>query len=146
MPFFRPRGIAVVGASQNPAKLGYGVASNLIRSGYQGAIHLVNPRGGFVQGRPLYPSVAAVPDPVDLAVLIVPAEATPQTLEACGQRGIRAAVVLSGGFREVGPDGARLEAECVRIAREHRIRLLGPNCVGVIDTHLPMDTTFLSAP
>ncbi|MDR7544674.1 MAG: acetate--CoA ligase family protein [Armatimonadota bacterium] len=146
LPFFRPRGIVLVGASHDPAKLGYGVASNLIQSGYQGAIHFVNPRGGELLGRPVYTHLAAVPDPVDLAVLIVPAPATPDALEACGRRGIRAAMVLAGGFREVGPDGARLEAECVRIARDHQMRLLGPNCVGVIDTHLPLNATFLSPP
>ncbi|RIK21046.1 MAG: acyl-CoA synthetase, partial [Anaerolineae bacterium] len=146
LPFFDPKGIAVIGASTAPAKLGFGVARNLAQSGYTGAIHFVNPRGGRLLGRPVYPDIAAVPDPVDLAMVIVPAPMVPDTLAGIGRRGIRAAVIASGGFRETGPEGAALEAECLRVAREHAIRLIGPNCVGLIDTHLPLDTTFLPPP
>ncbi|MDR7426134.1 MAG: acetate--CoA ligase family protein [Armatimonadota bacterium] len=146
LPFFRPRGVALVGASHDPGKLGHAVAANLVHCGYRGAVHLVNPRGGRLFDRPVYPHLAAVPDPVDLAVLIVPAAAVPDALRACASRGIRAAVVLSGGFREVGPEGQALEEECRRLAHELGIRLLGPNCVGLIDTHLPLDVTFLPPP
>ncbi|OFX30706.1 MAG: hypothetical protein A2Z07_12545 [Armatimonadetes bacterium RBG_16_67_12] len=145
-PFFRPRGVVVVGASHDPAKLGYGVASSVVSCGYPGAIHFVNPKGGRLFDRPVYPDVSLVPDPADLAVLIVPARAVPETLRACGMRGLRAAIIISGGFREVGEAGAAIEAECVRVAREHGMRLIGPNCVGLIDTHLPLDTTFLPPP
>lgn len=136
----------LVGASRDPSKLGYGVAQNLARCGFPGAVHFVNPRGGRLFDRPVYADLSLVPDPVDLAVLVIPAPAVPDTLRACGRRGVRAAVILSGGFRETGPAGAALEAECARIAREAGIRLLGPNCVGLIDTHLPLDTTFLPPP
>lgn len=146
VPFFNPAGIAVIGASTAPAKLGFGVARNLAQSGYTGAIHFVNPRGGRLLERPVYATIADVPDPVDLAVVIVPAPLVPETLAQVGRRGIRAAIVASGGFRETGPEGARLEQEVLRVAREHAIRLVGPNCVGFIDTHLPMDTTFLAPP
>jgi len=145
-PFFAPAGIVLVGASHEPGKLGYGVAFNLAHSGYPGALHFVNPRGGRLFDRPVYGDVGAVPDPVDLAVLIIPAPGVAEALRACGRRGIRAAIVLSGGFRETGPAGALLEAECLRAAREFEMRLLGPNCVGLIDTHLPVDTTFLPPP
>ncbi len=145
-PFFSPRGIAVVGASADPMKLGYGVARNLIQSQYTGAIHLVNPKGGTIMGRAVSPSLAEVPDPVDLAVLIVPAAAIPAALKDCGARGIRAAIIMAGGFREIGPAGAALEDEILRIARENRIRILGPNCIGLLDTHYPLDTTFLPPP
>jgi acetyltransferase len=144
--FFTPRGVAVVGASSNPAKLGHRLASNLVASGYGGAIHFVNPRGGECLGQAIYTHIADVPDPVDLAALLVPAEQTPTTLEACGQRGIGCVIILSGGFREVGPEGAGLEADCLRVARQYGMRLLGPNCVGVMDTHSPLDTTFLPPP
>ncbi len=143
MPFFRPRGVVVLGASHDPGKLGYGVAQNLARCGFPGEIHFVNPKGGRLLDRPVYPHISHVPDPADLAVLIVPAHAVSDALRACAGRGVRAAVILSGGFRESGPEGAALEAECARIARESGIRLIGPNCVGLIDTHLPLDTTFL---
>jgi acetyltransferase len=146
LPFFRPRGVVVIGASQDPSKLGYGVAQNLAGCGFNGAIHFVNPRGGRLFDRPVYAELDSVPDPLDLAVLIVPAAAVPDAMRACGRRGVRAAIVLSGGFREIGPEGAALEAECAAVARECGIRLLGPNCVGIIDTHLPLDVTFLPPP
>src|SRR3972149_5248256 len=142
IPFFRPRGVVLVGASHDPGKLGYGVAAKPVQSGYQGAIHFFNPQGGRPFDRPGHAALSPVPDPVDPAVLIIPAPPVPDALRACGRRGVRAAIVLSGGFREVGPEGTALEAECRRTARELGIRLLGPNCVGIIDTHLPLDTTF----
>src|SRR3990172_3647077 len=111
IPFFRPRGVVLVGASHDPGKLGYGVAANLVQSGYQGAIHFVNPKGGRLFDRPVHADLSLVPDPVDLAVLIIPAPTVPDALRACGRRGVRAAIVLSGGFREVGPGGTALEAE-----------------------------------
>jgi len=145
-PFFHPAGIAVIGASHDPVKLGFGVARNLTSSGYAGAIHLVNPRGGELMGRVTHRDLASVPDPVDLAVIVVPAAAVPGALAACGARGIHAAIIASGGFREVGAEGAALEAECGQLARELGIRLIGPNCIGLLDTHLPLDTTFLAPP
>ena len=143
---FAPKGVVVVGASRDPVKLGYGVARNLVISGYPGAIHLVNPRGGMLFDRPLYPDLAHVPDPVDLAVIMIPAASVPQALEDCGQRGIQYAIVGAGGFRETGEDGARLEERCLEVARQHGIRVLGPNCIGYLDTHLPIDTSFLPLP
>jgi acetyltransferase len=145
-PFFAPQGIAVIGASRHPDKLGYGLARNLIQSNFQGMIHFVNPRGGSLMGRPMYTSIAQVPDRVDLAVLLIPAQAVPETLLACGERGLRAAIIASGGFRETGAVGAGLEDECLEIARRYQMRLLGPNCIGLLDTHLPLDATFLPPP
>ncbi len=144
--FFNPRGVVVIGASTQPHKLGYGVARNLVASGYTGALHFVNPRGGSLFSRPLWPSLDDVPDPIDLAILVVPAAAAPATIRACGQRGIPAAVLISGGFREVGAEGAALEEAVAQAARETGIRLIGPNCIGLLDTHLPLDTTFLPPP
>lgn len=146
LPFFQPKGVVVVGASTSPEKLGYGAARNLVQSGYRGAIHFVSQKPGELFGRPLYTELAAVPDPVDLAVLIVPPHVTPQVIEQCGKRGIRAAIIVSAGFRETGAEGAALEEQCLEAARAHGVRLLGPNCIGVIDTHLPLDTTFLQPP
>ena len=145
-PFFSPRGVAIVGASHDPTKLGYGLSRNLVQSGYRGAIHFVNIKGGSLMGRPVWARLSEVPDPVDLAVLLIPAAAIPGAILECAGRGVRAAIIAAGGFRETGPAGAALEAECLRIAKEHGIRLLGPNCIGLLDTHLPLDTTFLSPP
>jgi acetate---CoA ligase (ADP-forming) len=144
--FFNPRGVAIVGASSDASKLGYAVARNLIQSGYPGIVHLVNPKGGVVFEHSLYASVANIPEPVDLAIVIVPASAAAQSLRELGLRGIRAAILTSGGFREAGPQGARLEAEVMQVCKEFGIRLIGPNCVGLLDTHLPLDTTFLPQP
>jgi acetyl coenzyme A synthetase (ADP forming)-like protein len=145
-PFFAPKGVVIIGASSDPTKLGYGLSRNLIQSHYQGAIHFVNPKGGILLGRPVYAQIADVPDPVDLATVLIPAPYVPAALEECGQRGIPAAIIGAGGFREVNPEGAALEEECLRIAKKYGIRLLGPNCVGLLDTHLPIDTTFLPPP
>lgn len=145
-PFFAPHGVVVIGVSQNPEKLGYGIAQNLMRSGYSGDIHFVNPKGGMLFGLVIHTAVDDVPGTVDLAVLLIPPTAVPPTLAQCGKRGIRAAIIASGGFREIGPEGAELEAEVLRVARAHDMRLIGPNCIGLIDTHLPLDTTFLPPP
>ena len=144
--FFSPSGVAIVGASRDQNKLGFGVVKNLHDCGYQGGIYPVNPRGGEILGYICYPSVLDVPDPVELAVLIVPVAATPGVMEACGKRGIRAAIVVSGGFRESGPEGARIEAEVASVARRYGMRLMGPNCIGVIDTTTPLDTSFVAMP
>jgi acetyltransferase len=145
-PFFDPKGVAIIGASSDPTKLGYGLARNLVQSHYQGAIHFVNPKGGMLLGQPIHTSIVEVPDPVDLAALLIPARYIPKALQAIGERGIRAVIIGAGGFREVGPEGAALEDECLQIATEYDIRLIGPNCVGLLDTHLPIDTTFLPPP
>ncbi len=141
-----PRGVAVVGASQNPTKLGYGVARNLVVSNYGGAIHFINPRGGRLFDRPIYPDLASVPDPVDLAMVMIPAALVPGVLEDCGRRGIRFAIVGAGGFREIGPEGEALERRCLEIAHAHGIHVLGPNSIGYLDTHLPINATFLPLP
>ncbi|MBN2258891.1 MAG: acetate--CoA ligase family protein [Anaerolineaceae bacterium] len=145
-PFFSPKGVAIIGASTEPAKLGYVMARNLLRSGYSGAMHYVNPKGGSLFDRPLYKNIRQVPNPFDLAVILVAAPVVPETLKACAARGIKAAIIATGGFREAGAEGAALEEECLRIARKHGMRLIGPNCIGLMDTHLPLDATFLPPP
>jgi acetyltransferase len=144
-PFFTPHGVAVIGASRDPNKLSYGVVRNLAdpQRGYPGPIYPVNPRADEILGLRCYPDISVVPDPVELAVLILPAGLVANALEACGRRGIKAAVVISGGFREVGPEGAAREQEIVEIARRYGMRLMGPNGIGVIDTHTPLNTTFV---
>ncbi len=146
VPYFSPQGIAVVGASTDPNKLGYGLARNLVQCNYQGVIHFVNPRGGSLFGRPLYPSVVDLPDPVDLAIILIPAEGVAKVLEECSIRGIHAVIIASGGFRETGEHGAALEKELLKISGRSGIRMIGPNCIGLLDTHLPLDATFLPPP
>jgi len=141
--FFHPTGVALIGASRDPAKLGYAVLRNLTQHGYTGPVYPVNPKADEILGVRCYPSVLDVPDPVELAVIIAPAATTPTIMQQCGERGIRAAIIISGGFSEAGPAGAELERQLTDIARRHHIRLMGPNCIGVIDTHTPLDTTFV---
>lgn len=136
----------MIGASQDPTKLGYLLATNLHRSGYKGAIHFVNLKGGSLLGQVIYQSVLDVPDPVDLAAVLIPSKFVIPTLRECGKRGITAAIIGAGGFREIGAEGQALEKEMVQAAKEEGIRLLGPNCIGFLDTHLPLDTTFLPPP
>jgi acetyltransferase len=145
LPFFTPRGVAVIGASRDASKLSYGVIRNLTdpERGYPGPIYPINPRADEILGLRCYPDIASVPDPVELAVLIIPAGAVPAAIEACGQRGLKAAVVISGGFREVGPEGAAREAEMVAIAGSYGLRVMGPNGIGVIDCTTPLNTTFV---
>ena len=145
-PFFDPKGVVIIGASQDPTKLGYGLATNLENSGYKGAVHFVNLKGGTLMGRPIHKSVVDVPDPVDLAAVLIPAKYVIPALKDCGKRGIKAAIIGSGGFREIGPEGLALEEEMLSVAQAEGIRLLGPNCIGLLDTHLPIDTTFLPPP
>lgn len=142
-PFFSAAGVAVIGASANPRKLSHGILRNLINSKYAGGIYPVNPGETEILGAKCYPSIAEVPDPVELAVIVVPVAATPATLDACGKRGIRAAVIISGGFKEVGEGGANLEQECLRIAKSYQMRLIGPNCVGTMDLSTGLNTTFI---
>jgi len=145
-PFFNPKGVVVIGASQDPTKLGYLLATNLYRSRYKGSIHFVNLKGGELLGKTIYKSVLDVPDPVDLAAVLIPSKFVIPTLRECGKRGIKAAIIGAGGFRETGVEGQALEQEMLAVAAEEGIRLLGPNCIGFLDTHLPLDTTFLPPP
>ncbi|MBN1261897.1 MAG: acetate--CoA ligase family protein [Anaerolineae bacterium] len=142
--FFNPRGVAVIGASSNPAKLSYGVVKNLKSHGYQGAIYPINPKGGDILGLKVYPTIADVPDPIDLAVIMVRAQLVPDALRECGKRGLKVAIVVTGGFREAGEEGASLESSLKGIAETYGMRIIGPNCVGVMDTHAPLDTTFIT--
>ncbi|MEW6093361.1 MAG: acetate--CoA ligase family protein [Chloroflexota bacterium] len=143
-PFFKPRGVAVVGASSDPTKLSYGIMANLLhpQHGFPGPVYPVNPKAEEILGKRCYPGILSVPDPIELAVVIVPAEMVLEVLEDCGKRGVRAAIIISGGFREVGPEGAERERLALEVARRYGMRLMGPNGIGVIDTHTPLNTTF----
>ena len=142
--FFHPRGVAVIGASSNPAKLSHGVVRNLKEHGYEGEIYPVNPKGGEILGFKVYPHIAELPDPIDLGIIMVRAQWVPETLQACGERGLKVVIVITGGFKEVGEEGAALERSLKTIAQRYDMRLIGPNCVGIMDTHVPIDTTFIS--
>lgn len=140
--FFTPRSIAVIGASRNPIKLGYVLLDNLQRARYRGELYAVNPNPGRILGLPTYPSVLDLPETPDLAILTVPAAAVRDVLRECCEKGVRAVVIITAGFRETGSEGARAESELVELARRHGVRLVGPNSVGVINTSIGMNATF----
>jgi acetyltransferase len=142
-PFFNPRGVAVIGASRDPHKLGHGVVRNLIEYRYRGSIYPVNPVATEILGHACYPTIAEVPDPVDLAVVVVPAGIVADVLDQCGKRGIKHAIVVSGGFSETGPEGEAREVVLAQVAEKHGLRIVGPNCIGTIDTHHSVNTTFV---
>jgi acetyl coenzyme A synthetase (ADP forming)-like protein len=141
---FRPRSIAVVGASRDRDTIGAEIFHNLVRCGFQGKVFPVNPHADAVQSVKCYPSVSAVPDPVDLAIVVVPARAVERVVDDCIAKGVRGLVVISAGFREIGADGAARERALAEKVRAAGIRMVGPNCMGVIntDSEIRMDATF----
>lgn len=142
-PFFSPKGVAIIGASSNPNKLSYGLFKNLTSYGFNGNIYPVNPKATKILGLQCYPTVADVPDPVDLAVIALPAPLVKDVVTDIGERGIKAAIIISGGFKEVGSDGIDLENQILGIAHSYGMRLIGPNCVGTVDLYTGLNTTFI---
>jgi len=142
--FFKPKSVAVIGASTSPDKLGYAVLENLVEGGYVdvGTIYPINPKADEILGQKVYPSVMDVPGEIDLAVVVIPYGYVPDVLEECGKKGIPAVVVISAGFREAGMEGLERELELVDIAKKYNIRLIGPNCLGIIDTFTPVNASF----
>ncbi|HOJ14997.1 MAG TPA: CoA-binding protein [Deltaproteobacteria bacterium] len=132
--FFNPRGIAVIGASDNQHKGGYHLFRNIIQS-YRGPVYPVNPRLGEIMGRECYPDVRSIPHDFDLAVFFVPAGNLPRVIEDCAAKGVRGIIIESAGFAEVGQEGRNLQETSVALARRHGIRLWGPNCMGLLDAH-----------
>ncbi len=120
-----------MGASREPGKLGHEILRNIIDAGFEGGIYPINPKADEVLGLKCYPSVTQIPGEVDLAIIVVPAKFVNRVIEECGQKGIKAAVIISGGFREVGPDGEKLEQELVKTAKKSNVRVIGPNCQGI---------------
>jgi len=131
---FYPKSIAVIGASRQPGSVGHSLLANLLMSRYQGVIFPVNPEATSVLGIKCYPRVLEISDDIDLAVIIVPSRAVPQVLDECGQMGIKSAIIISAGFKEIGGEGIELERQVQAIGRKHDIAVVGPNCLGVINT------------
>lgn len=141
-PFFHPRSVAVIGATETPGSVGRTLLSNLISTPFGGAVFPVNPRRASVLGLPSYPSVAAVPGGVDLAVIATPASTVAAVVRECGAAGVPAAVVISAGFKETGARGAALEREVIEEARRAGMRIIGPNCLGLMNPLTGLNATF----
>lgn len=132
---FNPRGIAIIGASPDFGRPGGQTMQVLTERGYRGGIYPVNPKYEAIAGHTCYDSIGSVPEPCDVAVIAVPAAQVPQMIAECGQHGVRHAVVLGGGFREGGDTGRALEAQMLENARKHDVRVIGPNCLGLVNVH-----------
>lgn len=141
--FSAPKSVAVVGASKTPGKVGYVLVNNLIESGYKGKIYPVHPKEKEILGKACFPAVKEIPGEVETAVFAVPSGRVLDIAVECGQKGVKNLVVLTAGFKETGREGAELENKFISICRQYNMRLLGPNCVGFIDTYTPINATFL---
>jgi acetyltransferase len=139
---FRPRSVAVIGATEQAGSVGRTVLWNLISSPFGGTVYPVNPKRASILGIRAYPTLAAIGDPVELAVIVTPASTVPGVMAECAAAGVRGAIIISAGFRETGAAGADLERTVLDIARAARIRVVGPNCLGVMNPARGFNATF----
>jgi acetyl coenzyme A synthetase (ADP forming)-like protein len=140
--FSNPQAVAVIGASRQPEKLGHSVLHNIVQHGYQGAIYPINPKATEILGVRCYPSILLVPGPVDLAVIVIPGHAVARALVECGEKGVKGAIIISAGFRELGPEGWQRERDIVDIGRRYGMHIIGPNCLGIIDAVASLNASF----
>jgi acetyl coenzyme A synthetase (ADP forming)-like protein len=139
---FAPRAVAVIGATEKAGSVGRSILWNLIQSPFGGTVYPVNPKRPNVLGIRSYPKIAAIPEPVDLAVVVTPAPTVPQVIAECVEAGVKGAIIISAGFKEIGPEGADLERQVLEQARRGRMRLIGPNCLGVMCLDGGLNATF----
>ena len=139
---FNPRSFAVIGASNTRGKLGNDVMRNLIDSGFEGRIYPVNPKAGEILGQMAFRSVTAIPNDVDVAVIVIPARFVLKTVEECGKKGIKALVIITAGFKESGHDGQEAEKKLIELAEKYEMIIQGPNCLGIINTSAPYNASF----
>jgi acetyltransferase len=139
---FSPRNVAVIGATERPGSVGRTVLWNLISNPFGGAIFPINPKRSNILGIRAYPTIADAPDQVDLAVVVTPAPTVPDVIEECVQAGVKGAIIISAGFKEIGEEGARLEQEILAKARKAKMRIIGPNCLGVMSPITGINATF----
>jgi acetyltransferase len=139
---FNPRSVAVVGASERQGSVGRTILWNLISNPFGGTVYPVNPKRMNVLGIRAWPSLAALPEPVDLAILVTPSTTVPGVMRECAEAGVKGVIIIAAGFKEIGPEGVKLEQEVLQIAREAGIRIIGPNCLGVMRPPRGLNATF----
>ncbi|MGH7455996.1 MAG: acetate--CoA ligase family protein, partial [bacterium] len=144
---FKPQSVAVIGASTRPGSLGRNLFDKMLAADFNGPIYPVHPTAKYVHSVKAYPTILEVPGPVDLAVIVVPREQVLQTVQQCAQKGVKGMIVITAGFKETGPEGAAREKALLEIVKAHNIRMVGPNCMGVIctDPEVRLDATFAGA-
>ena len=144
-PIFFPKTVAVIGATEKRGSVGRTVIWNLISSPFGGTVYPVNPKRENILGIKAYPNIKDLPDQIDLAVIVTPAPTVPSIIEECVEAGVKGAIVISAGFKEVGPEGAKLEEEILKHARKGKMRVIGPNCLGVMNPLTGLNATFATA-
>ena len=137
-----PRSVAVIGASNNVEKIGYKILKNIVDAGFEGKIFPINPRGGEILRLQAYASILDVPEKIDVAVIVVPARFIPSIIEECVKKEVQGAVIISSGFRDIGPEGAALENQILKIAEKSGLRIIGPNCQGVSNPQIGFCATW----
>ncbi|MCW4055358.1 MAG: CoA-binding protein, partial [Candidatus Bathyarchaeota archaeon] len=139
---FSPRRVAVIGASDKAGSVGARILRNLVGVGYKGAVYPVNLFAPHIQGITAYPTIERIPRQVDLAVVATPAHTVPQIVEECGRAGVSGLVIISAGFKEAGEEGKRLESEILKIKGRYDMRIIGPNCLGIMRPSIKLNATF----
>lgn len=140
--FFNPQSVAVVGASQKKGKVGYEILTNLIEAGYKGKIYPVNNKADSIEGLKCYPDIGSIKEVIDLVIIVVPAGVVPEIMEQCVKAGVKSVIIITAGFKEVGKAGKELENKVIQTAKRAGIRVIGPNCLGVIDTSHRLNASF----
>jgi len=141
--FFNPKSVAIIGASHTPEKLGYVILENFVKK-FNGKIYPVNPDTTPILNKEVFPSVKKIPDNVDLAIIVIPAPIVPNVLKECVEKKIEAVIIISGGFSETGENGRKLEEKCKQIIKKSKTRVIGPNCIGILDNFSNVDTLFFT--
>lgn len=139
---FAPSAVAVIGASPDATRLGHRVLNNIVENGYAGRIFPIHPSASTILGLKAYPSVLDVPEPIDLAVIVIPVGGVLAVVEECGKKGVKGLVVITAGFKEVGGAGAELERRLVALVKQYGMQMVGPNCLGIIDTISKLNASF----
>jgi acetyltransferase len=140
---FNPQSVAIIGASDSEGSVGHAIVKNFTRLGYEGKVYFVNNRKPEIAGQKTYPNVAAIPETVDLAMIATPAKTVPDVVEECGKAGVKGAIIVSAGFKETGPEGKELEEKILANAKRYNVRIVGPNCIGIIRPRVNLNATFV---
>ncbi|MDD3190243.1 MAG: acetate--CoA ligase family protein [Candidatus Pacebacteria bacterium] len=140
--FFTPKSVAVIGASTDKGKIGYGILKNILEAKYRGTVYPINLKAKKILGLKAYPSVLSVEKEIDLAVIAIPAKFVSAALEECGEKGIKNTIIISAGFKETGKEGTKMEAGVIRIAAKYDMKIIGPNCLGLADSTSNLNASF----
>jgi len=140
---FNPKSVAIIGASDAEGSVGYAIVKNFTQNGYSGKVYFVNIRKPEILGVKTYQSVEQIPEPVDLAMIATPAKTVPAVVEECGKAGVKGVIIVSAGFKEIGPEGKALEAKILEVKKKYGLRVIGPNCIGIIRPRINLNATFV---